>query len=207
MAITNYKQWIEQGKPYQEGIVLLKTLSDNEALIELLISSEDDINRELLHDELGRIVPKGDFYQAESFAGFSEIKKTKWETRNFSDELKALSVRAGELTKKIDFHRNQLELLTTKEKRFQAAEIIVHASRERATIFHQLDHYQENGKLPEENKTEPENRPLSNISAIDLTLQYKNLASRICKAKKKGKLDVVKELEAERAKIKEVLSI
>ena len=208
MAISEVQKWISDGKQYQKGVTLLRSLSDNEALIELLDGDDDDYNRERLHAELLALdrpsEPVPSYDPHDSFHSVSELKKESWNTIKFNPELKEMAIRSGELTTKINNHRAQLELVTTDEQRFVIAEIIVKTAQERQKLFQTIDHFQKYGKMPE---LPPEPVVKNLVPSVELMKKYKNLASRISKAKKKQQLDKAKELEHEREKIREVLQL
>ena len=80
MAISNVQQWIKEGKSYSQGVILFKSLSHNEALIDLFESDDDDYNRERLFNELLAVDTPVEIDEPTGFKSYSELKKEKWET-------------------------------------------------------------------------------------------------------------------------------
>ncbi len=210
MAIASVQDWFKAGKPYKQGVELFHSLSDNEALIELFELDDDDYNKERLAKELsvwnGPERPvKIEIESAGTFKSVSEIKKQKWDSIvNVPQEIRDLRIRVGQLSDKIKFNRARLEEAASDEIRHELSKIIVPAAKERQHLIYEIDYFQDHGKLPDR---VPEKIAKPTVASVELFKEYKNLASRISKAKKKQQLDKAAELEAQRLKIKEVLDL
>ncbi len=217
MAIASVQEWIEAGKPYKEGVLLLKSASSDEALIEMLEEGEDEYNRIRLHAEIKKnfseeptkqLPPKTTPGETDQpFKTISKLKKEKWDSIHFTDELKEMSVLAGELTTKINLHRFALEDLPTDQKRLEYARIIMPAAKERAEMYGKLDYFQKHGKLPEA-EPEPKQDPVPVlVNTAKIHREYMNVLSNISKAKKKNNQEKLKELIVERDRLKKELGI
>lgn len=214
MAIAAIQSWLRNGCKYQEGLILCLELSDNDALKDILQEGNNDFNRRQLFKELQRLneqspdpvitstnsVPPGDFKT------ISQPQIKKWESENFTSDVNAMAVRAGELTRKINFLRSRLEVIPTREERLEAALSIQSMAKERQKLYTNIDYYNEHKKLPEAEPEIKKNRiDIDSMSQVELLRHYKNLAPRISKAIKKGDTLKAQELELERVKVKSKL--
>lgn len=216
MAIASVEQWIIAGKPYNEGVGLLKSISKDTTLIEMLEEGPDEYNRLRLFEELSACVkaiqkpadPGGASGESDkSFKAYSELRKEKWDSVHFPEEVKQKSIRTGELTTKINYHRHQLEDIPTQEKRLEFARIIVAAAKERADLYRKVDYFQNHGRLPEEEaKPKLELKDIV-ITSADVHREYMNVLSNISKAKKKNNQKKLTELIARREELKRALGI
>jgi hypothetical protein len=222
MAIERVQEWISSGKSYTEGVRLFSELSDDDFLKELFSESDDEYNRGKLFDELTKLnVPKN--VKSEdpdpvisgqavittsapdrSFRTYSELKKQKWDSIAFTPQVKEWAIICGELTKKIDNLKAQIELLQTKRERFEHAREIQESAKLRAAYYEKIDYYNLHGALPEEVAIDPKKEKSEHIKKFQ---HYKNILTRISKEKNNPDKRKYQELVFERDQLKEELGL
>lgn len=218
MAILTYQDWKKAGKPYKEGVDLFKSLSNNHALIQLYEMDDDDYNRKSLDEKLIQLLPV-DFKEADvvvwpgsgdgkEFKMISKPNVSKWNYDAFPEDLKKMAIRAGELTKKIDFNRGQLEHLQTEMERFEVAKIIMTSVKERVALHAELDHFTDTGERLNPIAPEPSTQPsIDSDERFKMLQRYKNLPPNISKAKRKNQIEKMNNLIQERDELKNKLGL
>jgi hypothetical protein len=199
MAIASIQEWLSGKHDYTRGVELCRQYSNNEALLDMLEEGPDTYNRQQLVKELQRIYESSppetkslpptiealnEIFPESSFTTFSEPKIEKWDTRDFTQEIKKRSVLAGSLTREINFLRSRLELFPTRQERFEAAKTIEEKRKVRQRIFFEIDYFQQNKKLPEE-PAESKEKPIADMTPVEMMREYQLLAPRISKSKSK----------------------
>lgn len=208
----NYKEYLEAGTPYAEGLELLKKYDAKNAMLKVVQGKETKWNREkivYLLSKINKVTPLPEDDGVAMSGGTAEVLSAKkkqhdrFETDN--DTVVELSNTRDVLFAEQTNLRGGLEAMETDEDRRIAALRIVEIDDLLAPIYEKLDYFKEHGKLPEV-EGEKKVTALADMSEGDLIKKRNNNRAYISNPKnKENKQGEVKRRTEENVEIEKLL--
>lgn len=149
-------------KDYAYGVELYSKIGTSNSLKKLFASGEDDYSREKLTAELETFANSLKANTVKNkFQSFTAPKKKPIDISILPANLRAEHAKLGPIIREMASLHAKLELFSSDELRYEAAEKIIELAKARRIIFTRLDYFSENGKDHPMFVSQPSEEPVS----------------------------------------------
>jgi hypothetical protein len=183
MAIACVTSWLENGRPYDQGVILYQEYGKNFILKSLFATGYSNFNSQKLTEELRLINDQTIADPAPSTLYVKSLKTEVFEKINHAalpEDLQKENILKGELYRQAGKLKKQLEFMKSPEARSTAIKAILANFEQIDKIWAKLDYFQQTGKK----MREPEIFEEKIESHAFLLKRRNNLRTYITKIKK-----------------------